>query len=412
MRNNLFVSTATAALAALFLSAGAMAQDEQLPKQKTLQGGAATEQSMPGKKADCQTGDEANCPPKKPNKMGAQPTETGKPKVGQQDVQEPAKAGEATPAKPKLGQKDTQEPAKTGEATPAKPEQNKVGQADCQAGDQANCPPKKPKMGAQPTETGKPKVGQQDTQEPAKAGEATPVKPKVGQKDIQEPGKPANKTGAATPEQLPANGTGKPANTTQTGQTGGGEASGKVEVTGSLKVAPDKAERVQDTLLRTGERSDIDVTVNIGTPLPERVRPRPLPATIVEIAPEYRGYDYVIVHEEIVIVEPKTRKVVEIIHKGRGAQVQGQNQVGGGIRLSAAQRAKIIAYARQQHITSAQTQVSLEAGASVPTDVELVPLPDEIVTEVPAIQPYQFFVESDQVVLVDPQSRRVVEVVE
>jgi len=424
MRSSLFVSTATAAFTALFLNVGAMAQDEQLPKQKPLQGDA-TEQTTPAKpragepkrvgQADCQAGEEANCPPKKP-KASAEPAETGKPKVGQQDVQEPAKAGEATPAKPKLGQQDIQEPGKpankTGQATPAKPEPNKVGQGDCQAGDDANCPPKKPKMGAQPADTTKPKVGQQDVQEPAKAGEATPVKPKVGQQDIQEPGKPANKTGAATPEQLPATGTGKPAAApTQTGQSNGGEASGKVEVTGSLKIAPDKAERVHDTLFRTGERSDIDVTVNIGTPLPERVRPRPLPTTIVEIAPEYRGYDYVIVREEIVIVEPKTRRVVEVIHRGHG-QVQGQNRVGTAPRLTEAQRAQIIAYAREQRIASVQGQLTLDAGANVPSDVNLVPLPDEIVTEIPAIRSYSFFVVSDQVVLVDPQSRQVVEVVE
>ena len=420
MRSSLFVSTASAALAALFLNAGAMAQDEQLPKQKPLQGGA-TEQTTPAKpqaaepkrvgQADCQAGAEANCPPKKP-KMGAQPAETVKPKVGQQDVQEPAKAGEATPVKPKLGQKDVQEPAKTGQATPAKPEPNKVGQADCQGGDQANCPPKKPKMGAQPGDTTKPKVGQQDVQEPAKAGEVTPTKPKVGQQDVQEPGKPASKTGAATPEQLPATGTGTPANPTQTGQNGAGDAGGKVEVTGNIKIAPDRATRVRDTLFRTGERSeDIDVTINIGTPLPERARPRPLPTTIIEIAPEYRGYDYVIVRDEIVIVEPSSRKVVEVIHQGSRVHARSSTS-GPQLQLTTDQRAMILDYARQQRIAAVQERIDLDTGANVPSDVNLVPLPDEIVTQIPAIRTYSFFVVSDQVVLVDPQSRQVVEVVE
>ena len=452
MRNSLFVTTATAALTALFLSTGAMAQDELILKHRPQGGGI--EQTVPAKsglagpqrlaQADCQAG-EANCPPKKP-KAGAGPAETTKPKMGQQDVQEPAKAGEAPAVKPKMGQQDVQEPAKpkVGQQDIQEPAKSKVGQADCKSGDEANCPPKKQKMGAQPAEPGKAKVGQQDTQEPAKAGEATPLKPKVGQKDVQEPAK----TGEAAPVKPEPNKVGQgecktgdeascppktpnkmgaqpaepgkpkvgqqetqPANPTQTGQTTGGEASGKVEVTGSLKIAPDKAERVHDTLIRTGERTDIDVTINIGTPLPERVRPRPLPTTIIEIAPEYRGYDYVIIRDEIVIVEPKTRRVVEVLHQGRG-QVQGQNRVGTSLRLTAAQRAKIIAYARQQRITSVQAQLDLQTGAAVPTDIDLVRLPDEIVTEIPDIQSYEFFVDSDQVVLVDPQSRKIVEVVE
>jgi len=218
-------------------------------------------------------------------------------------------------------------------------------------------------------------------------------------------------TGAATPQQLPATGTGNP---TQTGQTGAGEASNKVEVTGNIKIAPDKATRVRDTLFRTGERSDVEVTVNIGTPLPERVRPRPLPTTIIEIAPEYRGYDYVIVRDEIVIVEPASRKVVEVIHQGSGghARASANGTSGPQLRLTADQRARILDYARQQRIAAVQERIDLDTGASVPGDVNLVPLPDEIVTEIPAIRSYSFFVVSDQVVLVDPQSRQVVEVVE
>jgi hypothetical protein len=40
-----------------------------------------------------------------------------------------------------------------------------------------------------------------------------------------------------------------------------------------------------------------------------------LPPAIVSLVPEYRGYEYVIAHEEIVIVQPSIRKVVEVIHQ-------------------------------------------------------------------------------------------------
>jgi len=313
---------------------------------------------------------------------------------------------------------------------PAKPAaKNRVGETDCKDQD-ANCLPKKQKMGAQPadaqkpkdeatdeaTPRKKPKVGQKGAEEPTapKATEdTTTAKPKVGQQDEQDatqPGKKPKKpmTGAVEPEQAPATEGGKPAVKTQTGQTQTGGAGGAVEVTGSLKIAPDKATRVRDTLIRSGERTDIDVTVNIGTTLPERVRPRPLPTTIIEIAPEYRGYDYVIIRDEIVIVEPSTRKVVEVIHQGGGKHARRAK----GVQLTDTQRRMIREYATRQRVQSVQTEIDLDSGASVPTDVTLMPLPETIVTEVPEIKSYEFFVDRDQVILVDPQTRAVVEVVE
>jgi hypothetical protein len=48
----------------------------------------------------------------------------------------------------------------------------------------------------------------------------------------------------------------------------------------------------------------------------------PLPTNIVELVPEFRGYDYVVANDEIVIVQPSTRKVVEVINTG-GATALG-----------------------------------------------------------------------------------------
>jgi hypothetical protein len=39
----------------------------------------------------------------------------------------------------------------------------------------------------------------------------------------------------------------------------------------------------------------------------------PLPDTVVEIVPRYRGYDYILVGDEIVIIDPRTMRIVAII---------------------------------------------------------------------------------------------------
>jgi len=51
----------------------------------------------------------------------------------------------------------------------------------------------------------------------------------------------------------------------------------------------------------------------MGTEVPRTVKLAPLPPTIVEIVPQYRSYEYVVVQDDIVIVDPKTMKIVYVI---------------------------------------------------------------------------------------------------
>jgi len=66
-----------------------------------------------------------------------------------------------------------------------------------------------------------------------------------------------------------------------------------------------KSERIQET--------NINVNVSIGTVLPSSVTFHPLPPRIVEIYPEWRGYEVVLIHGRYVIVRPQTREIVYII---------------------------------------------------------------------------------------------------
>jgi len=43
--------------------------------------------------------------------------------------------------------------------------------------------------------------------------------------------------------------------------------------------------------------------------VPRDVRFQPLPPDIVEVMPQYRGYNFFVVRDEIVIVEPATYKI-------------------------------------------------------------------------------------------------------
>ena len=66
-----------------------------------------------------------------------------------------------------------------------------------------------------------------------------------------------------------------------------------------------KSEKIQET--------NVNVNVAVGTVLPASVHFVPLPPRIVEIYPEWRGYEVVLIHGKYVIVRPQTREIVYII---------------------------------------------------------------------------------------------------
>ena len=55
-----------------------------------------------------------------------------------------------------------------------------------------------------------------------------------------------------------------------------------------------------------------DKPVQLGAQIPQDVQNYPVPPDVVEIHPAWRGYNYVQVANEILIMDPGTREIVEI----------------------------------------------------------------------------------------------------
>lgn len=80
------------------------------------------------------------------------------------------------------------------------------------------------------------------------------------------------------------------------------------------------------------------------------------------------------------------------------------------IDLTPDQRTTIFRSMTRERITVAPpADFRARVGVEVPSSVELLPVPDTV--EVPAIRRYRYTVIEDQVVLVDPSTRRVVEII-
>jgi hypothetical protein len=60
--------------------------------------------------------------------------------------------------------------------------------------------------------------------------------------------------------------------------------------------------------------TNIDFSVSVGTKVPrERVSLRALPTEVVTIYPEWRGYEFFLVRDEIVVVDPRTLEIVAVL---------------------------------------------------------------------------------------------------
>jgi hypothetical protein len=98
-----------------------------------------------------------------------------------------------------------------------------------------------------------------------------------------------------------------------------GTAQGNTERGANVRLSSDQRTRIHETII--GEhgaprfaRNDLGFDLSVGVRVPrDRIHFVPLPETIVEIEPEWRGYDYFLVGDEVVVVDPDTFEVVAVI---------------------------------------------------------------------------------------------------
>src|SRR6266550_298269 len=58
--------------------------------------------------------------------------------------------------------------------------------------------------------------------------------------------------------------------------------------------------------------TNVNFSISVGTRVPRNVGFHPLPAEIVTIYPEWRGYEFFLVNNQIIVVNPRTLEIVEI----------------------------------------------------------------------------------------------------
>jgi hypothetical protein len=328
----------------------------------------------------------------------------------QQTQQAPAAQAPAQQSQQPSSQQTTQQPAPTTQQNAQQPRTN-TQQTTQQ-------PAPSTQQNAQQPATGTQRQPQQTTQQPATGTQQKAQQPATRtQQQQQTTQEPATGSQQQRTTQQPSTGTQQkaqqPATGTQTKQqtTQGGAAS-----TGaSVSLNTQQRTQISSVVARTNVEPlrNVNFAISVGTVVPNTVRLHPLPADIVTIVPQYRGYSYVVVEEEIVIIEPRSHRIVAVLpYEGgrKGAATRSSRKV----ELSREDRDRVRRHATQSRRsettgTTMRRSRSYEVGEEVPDSVTVERFTETY--EVPTVRRYRYFTEGDDVILVDPDEDRVIEII-
>jgi hypothetical protein len=154
--------------------------------------------------------------------------------------------------------------------------------------------------------------GRSNTNEKAPARSST--------QGTQSPSNNNSAQGTQSPSNNSAQGTQNPSNNSAQGtqNPSNSAAQSNAPSGASVNLTPDQKSTIRTTVLQSSgapkvSRSQINFNISVGTVVPRSVRFVTVPDTIVRIHPAWRGYSYFVVDEEIIIIEPKTLKIVAVL---------------------------------------------------------------------------------------------------
>lgn len=183
-----------------------------------------------------------------------------------------------------------------------------------------------------------------------------------------------------------------------------------------VQLTEEKRTRVREVFTRQNveRETNININVSIGTRVPRSVRLYPVPAAVIEIVPEYRNYRYVVIRDEICIVDPATYEIIVVVDRSSTTAGRGSGGVSGSavtLTLNEEQRSTIL---RNVDIRNSKRLGigSVTVGVDVPRSAELVEFPSVVVERVPEVREYRYFVHEDDIAVVNPRDSKVVLVIE
>ena len=83
-----------------------------------------------------------------------------------------------------------------------------------------------------------------------------------------------------------------------------------------LKLSPAQKQTIYTSISNQKQKETAPPTFHatVGAAVPSSIELQPLPKTIVELIPDLRDFEYAMVANQVLLVDPKNKQVIEIIN--------------------------------------------------------------------------------------------------
>lgn len=89
---------------------------------------------------------------------------------------------------------------------------------------------------------------------------------------------------------------------------------GQGAAAGNAKLSTEQSTKITTIIRKQKVRpTQLNISVHVGARVPGSVHFYPLPTEVIEVYPEWRGYDYILVGDEIIVVNPRSHLVVAVL---------------------------------------------------------------------------------------------------
>ncbi|WP_271575061.1 DUF1236 domain-containing protein [Bradyrhizobium sp. CCBAU 11361] len=253
-------------------------------------------------------------------------------------------------------------------------------------------------------------------QQPATASQTQSGQPTANQ---QQSTNPAPSTGTNQAQQTPAPGnSSNPSAQRQDTQQNAAGRTGSDRTNVSIQLNDTQRTRVSESVshLNVQPLTNVNFSVSVGTAIPRDVRLQPLPADVIEIVPQYRGYNFVLVRDEIVIVDPSSYQIVATMpYSGRSTAAAPAPREQRKVTFSDRDRETVRKHVRaapaerRTTTTGSTVRTEIRRGERVPDSVEIEAFPEEVYRDAPTLREYRYIHRDNRTYIVEPQERRVIE---
>ena len=194
------------------------------------------------------------------------------------------------------------------------------------------------------------------------------------------------------------------------------DRSSNKNVNTSVDINDQQRTRISSSISHLNVRplTNVNFSLSVGTVVPRDIRLQPLPAEVVEIVPQYRGYNFVLVKDEVVVVEPSSYKIVAVLpYSGRAtasapARAE-QRKTTFNDRDREVIRKHVRAHPVERRTIGSTVRTKIRTGERVPEGVEIEAFPETVYREAPTLREYRYINRDSHTYIVEPRERLIIE---